>query len=137
MLNPLRTAEKYTTLECAIYDVDIKDGVATIQNFAVQTDKLAIVTWGKLNFENERLDLSIQAAPREGIGISLGSVANSFLKLGGTIKSPQLQISKTASVAAGAAVVTGGLSLVAKGLWDRVKAQGDICKDLESDRENE
>jgi hypothetical protein len=28
----------------------------------------------------------------------------------------------------GAAVATGGLSLLAKSLWDRVKAQGDICK---------
>jgi hypothetical protein len=30
----------------------------------------------------------------------------------------------------GAAVATGGLSLLAKSMWDRVKAQGDICKDL-------
>jgi hypothetical protein len=30
----------------------------------------------------------------------------------------------------GAAVATGGLSLLAKGLWDRAKASADICEDL-------
>jgi hypothetical protein len=33
----------------------------------------------------------------------------------------------------GAAVATGGLSLLAKSMWDRVKAQSDICKDLRNE----
>ena len=127
-LNPLRTAEEYTTVECAIYGVGIKDGVATIQDFAVQTDRIAIAARGKLNFESERLDLYIQAAPREGMGISFGGVANSILKLGGTIKNPQLELSRTAPVMAGAAVASGGLALVAKSLWESVTARVDICK---------
>ncbi len=129
-LNPLRTAEEYTTLECGIYVVDVEDGVATIENLAIQTDKITFVTKGSVNFGTEQLSLSVQAKPREGLGISIGGVANSFLKLGGTLQSPRLQIDPTASVAAtGAAVATGGLSLIAKGLWDRVTAESDICKD--------
>ena len=130
ILNPLRTAQQYTTLECAIYSIDIKDGVATIENLAIQSDKLTIVTRGSVNFGSEQLNFSVQATPREGLGISIGGVANSFLKLGGTLQSPKLQLDPTGSVATtGAAVATGGLSLLAKGLWDRVKAQSDICKD--------
>ena len=134
-LNPLRTAEGHTTLECGIYGVDVKDGVATIENLAIQTDKITFVIKGTVNFGTEHLSLSVQAKPREGLGISIGGVANSFLKLGGTLQSPRLQIDPTASVTAtGAAVATGGLSLIAKGLWDRVTAQSDICRDLEPEQ---
>ena len=137
-LNPLQKVREYTTLDCAIFDVEIKDGVATIENIALQSDRLAVVARGKVNLGSERLNVSIQATPREGLGISIGGIANSFLKLGGTLRSPKLQLDPTGSMTTiGAAVATGSLSLVAEGLWNRVKAQGDICKDLESDRENE
>ena len=86
---------------------------------------------GRVNFKNEKLDLAMRAAPREGLGISLGGVANSFLRLGGTLQNPRLQIDPTSSVTTtGAAVATGGLSLLAQGLWNRVRASADICKNL-------
>ena len=131
-LNPLQTEEEYTTLQCATYVVDVVDGLATIQNFAIQTDRMATIAKGSIDFEDEKLDLSMRASPREGLGISIGSVANSFFKLGGTLQDPKLQIDTASSVATtGAAVATAGLSIVAKGLWDRVRAQTDICEDLE------
>jgi uncharacterized protein involved in outer membrane biogenesis len=136
-LNPTRKPEEHIVLECGTYGVEVKDGVATIQYFAVQTDRMAIVTRGELNFKDERLNLSIQAAPRQGIGVSISAIPNSLLKLGGTLRRPQLEISSTAAVAAGAAVATGGLSLVATSLWSRVAARADICKDLQSDRKSE
>lgn len=130
-LNPLATTQEYSTLDCAIYDIGIKDGIATIENIALQTGKMAVIVRGNVNMGSERLNLSLQATPREGLGISIGTVTNSFLKLGGTLRSPQLQLDPTGSMTTtGAAVATGGLSLLAKGLWDRVKAQGDICKKL-------
>ena len=33
-------------------------------------------------------------------------------------------------ITGGAAVVTGGLSLLAKGLWDRLSKSGDACKQM-------
>jgi len=129
-LNPLKKKEAYTTVECALYDVNIENGVATIQNLAIQSDVLTILAFGNVNFGNEVLSLSVRATPREGIGISIGGVANSFLKLGGTLKKPQLQIDPTASVTTtGVAIATGGISLLARGLWDRMSASNDICKD--------
>lgn len=133
-LNPLRTAEEHMMLECGIYEVNIEDGVATIKTLAIQTNKMTIVNRGTVNFGNEQLSLTVQATPREGLGISIGGVANSFLKLGGTLQSPRLQIDPTTSLTAtGAAVATGGLSLVAKGLWDRLNAQSDMCEDHEDE----
>lgn len=132
-LSPLRSAKEPMTVQCAIHDIDIKDGVATIENSALQTDRLTIVARGTVNFSNERLGLSVRATPREGLGISISSVAASFMKVGGTLQRPQMKIDSTASITTGgAAVATGGLSLVATGLWNRIKAQSDICKDRKS-----
>lgn len=129
-LNPMHAKDEYRILECGIFDFDFTDGVVTIESLAVQTDKMTYVVVGGLNFQDERIRLSFKASPREGFGISIGSVANSFVRLGGTLQKPQLQLDTASSVTTtGAAVATGGLSLLAKGLWDRAKAEADICKD--------
>ena len=128
-LNPLKQEQKYREFDCGIYDVDIVAGVATIKDVAIQTGTMTVIVAGNVELESEKIDLAIRAKPREGLGISLGGVANSFLKLGGSLKKPVLQIDPGGSiVAGGAAVATGGLSLLAKGLFDRVSAVADICE---------
>ena len=131
-LNPLASQDEFAYLECSIYRVGIENGMATIETFAVQMDRMRIFVRGSANLNDEKLDISFRIVPREGIGVSLGSVANSFFKLGGTMNEPQFKIDPTASVTTtGAAIATGGLSLLAKGLWDRMSVQSDICKELE------
>jgi hypothetical protein len=131
-LNPAQKPEEFTNLDCGVYTIDVVDGLATFENFAMQTKRIAFVARGNINFKNEEINLTMNASPREGLGISIGNMANSFLKFGGTLMDPKLELDPTASVATtGAAAATGGLSLLAKGLWDRLKAQGDICKDLQ------
>ena len=128
-LNPLRRARDFQLLECGIYDVSVKDGLATIDNFIIQTDAMTTVATGEINLRNERLEIAFRAKPREGLGISLGTVANQLLEVRGTLKSPRVGVDagRTATTT-GAAVATGGLSLLARGLWDRLSAEGDICK---------
>jgi uncharacterized protein involved in outer membrane biogenesis len=128
MLNPLRRAREFQLLECGIYDVSVEDGLAKIDNFIIQTDSMTTVASGEVNLRNERLEIAFRAKPREGLGISLGTVANRLLEVGGTLKDPRIRVDagRTATTA-GAAVATGGLSLLARGLWDRLSAEGDIC----------
>jgi hypothetical protein len=133
ILNPTRKSQNYMNLECIIYDVGIENGVASVDNFALQTDKVTMLAKGNVDFESEALSISMRAKPREGIGISIGGVANSFLRLGGTLQDPKLQVDAASSVTTtGAAVATGGLSLLARGLWDRATAQIDICKNQDA-----
>ena len=137
-LNPLKTEQKYREFDCGIYDVDVVAGVATIANFAVQTSTMTVMVAGSVKLDTETIDLAIRAKPREGLGISLGGVANSFLKLGGTLRNPVLEIDPEGTlVTGGVAVATGGLSLLAKGLFDRVSAEADICKPKSADEEIE
>lgn len=130
-VNPLSKSRDYNNLECAVYRANIKNGLLTIDNIAAQTDRVTLIASGQLNFATEQLDVSLRTKTREGIGVSLGGVANSFLKLGGTLKNPGIEINPASSVTTGGiAVATGGLSLLARGLWDRVSAEADMCKEL-------
>ncbi len=131
-LNPLSREKPYTSLECGYYEVAIADGVADVTDLRVQTDDMMLVGDGRVTLEDEALDLSVRAKPREGFGISLGGVANSFVKLGGTLASPELHLDAAAgATTTGAAMATGGLSLIARGLWDRVSAANDICAPID------
>lgn len=137
-INPLSTRRTYTNLDCGILDVDVEDGIATLKNVAIQTDRLTIVGSGEINLGNERLRLSVRTKPREGIGVSVGGVVNSFMRVRGTIKEPSIELDPTSSVTTtGAAVATGGLSLLARGLWDRLSAEADMCKSLPRTRREE
>jgi uncharacterized protein involved in outer membrane biogenesis len=129
-LNPLAESEPYAQLECSIIDVNIESGVATIDELVAQLDSLVIVGSGNVNLDSEELDLTIRTKTREGLGLSLGGVVNSLLAVGGTINEPALNIDPAGSVTtAGAAVATGGLSVLAKGMWDRLSAEADICSE--------
>lgn len=127
-VNPLAEARTYATLECGIFEIDITDGIADIEEFALQSDRLTLVSSGNVDFGTEALDLTLSTKSREGLGLSVGGVANSFIKVGGTLKDPSIGMDAAGSVTtAGAAVATGGLSILAKSLWDRVSSEIDIC----------
>ena len=127
-LNPLAEARPSTRLDCGVYDIDIADGVANIEELAVQTERLTILSSGNVNLGTEAIDVSLSTKSREGLGLSIGSVANSFLKLSGTLNQPSVNLDAAGSVGTtGAAVATGGLSVLARGLFDRLSAEADIC----------
>jgi len=136
-LNPMREEQGYREFDCGIYHVNIIDGIATSEKLAVQTGTMTVLVVGNLDFNTEKLDFVIRAKPREGLGISVGGAINSFLKLGGTLRNPKLQIDPKGTVVSGSvAVATGGLSLLAKGLFDRLSAEVDICAQDEAVNEN-
>ena len=55
-----------------------------------------------------------------------------YVKLGGTLANPRLILDPAgAAVSGGAAVATGGLSILAGSMWDRwIATSGDPCKRL-------
>lgn len=132
-INPLETNRRRTRVDCGIYDVSIVDGLAILDRVAVQTDGLQAVVSGSVNLKDERLNLAFRTKPREGLGITIGTVANSFLTVRGTLKQPRVVVDpKSSMTATGAAVATGGLSLVARSLWNRVSAEESICGEQEA-----
>jgi hypothetical protein len=132
LINPLYKERPYINFECGIFEIDIVDGVATTETLAVQTDRMSVILDGDINFDSEKLNFRVQATPRKGLGLSIGGVVNQFIKIGGTLRKPQVGIDPVSSATTtGVAVATAGLSLLAKGLWDRAAAEKSICKELQ------
>jgi uncharacterized protein involved in outer membrane biogenesis len=132
VINPMYKEVPHTNVQCGIFEIDIVDGVATTETLAVQTDRMSIILNGNVAFDSEKLDFAVQTTPRKGLGLSIGGVVNQLIKIGGTMRKPQIGIDPVSSATTtGVAVATAGLSLLAKGLWDRAAAEKSICEELQ------
>lgn len=129
-LNPFAAQDPYTQLECTIARVDIVDGQATVRPVLMQTEKVAIVASGKVDLHTEALRFDFNTRPRRGIGITAGMFANPFIEIAGTLANPKLGVGSKGAVAGGAAAATGGLTVLAQGLVDRVLGQQDLCQQV-------
>jgi len=121
-VNPLRNTEPYTQVQCAVINVPIRKGVITVdRTAAVETDQVGVAMAGTVNLGDETLDLSIRPQAKKGLAVSVGGLAN-LVKVKGTLANPEVgvDVAGAASTAAqiGIGVMTGGLSLLAKGLFD-------------------
>jgi uncharacterized protein involved in outer membrane biogenesis len=124
-LNPFAAQDPYTKLDCVVSRVDLVDGQATISPVLMQSEKVTVVAQGKVDLHTEALTLQFNTRPRKGIGISPGMFTNPFIELAGTLASPRLGVSATGAAAAAA---TGGMTVLAQGLWDRLRGEQDLCK---------
>jgi uncharacterized protein involved in outer membrane biogenesis len=128
-LNPFTKNEPYTTLECSVTAVEMQDGVARIEPLALRSDKMVILAKGQIDFETERLRVDWATKPRKGVGLSAGSIANQYVRLGGTLSKPAITVSPLkAAGEAGATVMTGGLWLLYKSVFNRVTAERKVCE---------
>lgn len=131
MINPLSENERASNLVCGVLNFDISDGVATAdKGIALQTTKVNVLGSGIIDLETEAIDFRAKPRAREGLGISLSQLGEGVY-VGGTIANPRPATDlkaalKTAGVV-GAAVATGGLSVLAQGLFDRSFHTSDPC----------
>jgi uncharacterized protein involved in outer membrane biogenesis len=128
-LNPLAKDEEYSNWDCSIFSLDITSGEADINGFLLQGEKLMIVGGGDIDFNTEELNIEFNTKPREGVGISASSIVSPFVKLKGTFASPSIALDKKGAIlSGGAAVATGGLSLLVQSMAGRATAEGDQCE---------
>lgn len=133
-LNPFMASDPTTDLDCAVVNLNIKNGQVEIdKSIALETTKISIVADGKVDLINEKLDISFTPKARQGVGLNVGSLVK-FLKVGGTLDSPKPVVSATGvlktGVAVGAALSTGGATLLADGLTGMATA-GAACDNAE------
>ncbi len=114
-------AAMYTTPETVIEDY------GKLLKLANYQDALAPGTQTLL-----KINLSWTAKPRRGLGLSASSITNQYLKLSGTLSKPRVTVKPLkATATTTAAVGTAGLSLLAKGFWDRFTSTKRVCKNAE------
>jgi len=133
-VNPFVTREPYTNISCFTAFAEIVDGVTQIDPGTVmQTDKLDMFAGGNIDLNTEQIQLRFDTTARKGIGVSVGDFINPFVGVSGTLASPGLGVNpKSATFEGGFAVATGGLSIVAKGLFSRWLGNKDPCALLET-----
>jgi len=131
-INPFRKTDTHTDFECIIVPLSVVDGVVTgAPSIFASTDKIRFVIQGSVNLKSEELRIGVRSTPRRIVSFSAAELVNPYLQLIGTLSSPRLAVDETGVlITGGAAVATGGLSLLAKGLWDRLSKSGDACKQM-------
>ena len=128
-LNPFTTRQTETQLECAVARLDLADGIVTLEPFAIRSDRMTTVGGGTLDLTTEKLRFDWITKPRRGLGISASALTNPYIRLGGTLSKPAIAVKPIeATVSTGAAVATMGLTIVARGLWDRMTAERQVCQ---------
>jgi len=135
-LNPFRKSSPETLFECGIVVAGAENGKVAVEPIAVVTDKLTIIGHGRIDLETEGINLVWTLKPRKGVGITASSIANPYIKLGGTLSSPSLEAKPLqAAASTGAAVATAGLTILFRGVYDRITAEKKVCvKALEEAR---
>lgn len=132
-LNPLAKSDDTTQMSCAVARFTIKGGIATAdRGIAVETAKVDVVGAGTVNLGTEAIDIGVTPRARDGLGLSLGGQLAGVTRLGGTLARPSLAIDEIGTVrtaaSMGAAVATGGLSLLGELLYDKVTADDFPCR---------
>jgi hypothetical protein len=128
-VNPFSKTDPYTSVECAVILLHFDDGVISGKPAWVQqTDKLRIFANTTIDLKTEKLDGDFKTVPIKGLGISLSSLVNPYIKLTGTLAKPSVILDPGGVlVEGGIAVATAGLSILAKSFKDRFLSDKDPC----------
>jgi uncharacterized protein involved in outer membrane biogenesis len=130
-VNPGDQSDDFTALKCGVVKFDVKKGIATTERgIAAETERMNVTGSGTVDFKTEKLDIAIRTEPREGVGLSASSLAG-LVRVGGTLADPTPEVDAVGASKVGAsavaAVATGGLSLLAQGLYSRASADEAPC----------
>jgi hypothetical protein len=128
-INPFRTTDPYTTFSCVIIPLEIVNGVVSgAPSTLISTDKMHMALTSVIDLKSEGLELNIRTTPRRGISISAGELLNPYIKIIGTLAAPRMAVDERGVLlTGGAAVATGGLTLLASAVWDRLRRSQDRC----------
>ncbi len=128
-LNPFRKTSPSTAVECGVAAAVIEGGKMVVEPIAFRTDKTTVVGHGKLDLGTEGIDLAWTLKSRRGV-LGKGSIANPYIRLGGTLASPRLEVNPLAAMAStGAAVSTLGMTTLFRGIYNRITAEKKVCVD--------
>ncbi len=132
MIDPGFAAREKTVMSCMVVRVPISKGMANIDDsIAMETNVLNLVVDGDVNLKTEELDLGIGTQPH-GVGTGLAESTAGLVRIGGTLGDPSVGVSLLgagkAAVRVGAAIATGGLSLVGDAVLNQATKDAHPCQ---------
>jgi uncharacterized protein involved in outer membrane biogenesis len=135
-LNPFAKEDPFMKLDCTIARADIVNGEATVKPVMIQTEKVTITAHGNIDLRTEKLLIEFNTRPRKGIGVSPGMFTNPLIRLEGTLTSPRIGVGAKGVASGALAAATGGATVVAGGLVDRMAGEKDLCKETLAEAAN-
>ena len=130
-LNPFSEKKTRTDIECVAVHFKGSEGkFVSKDGIALETEQTKIIGTGNIDIGKEEFLLGVSPIARTGVGINVGAAA-SLVRLGGSFSKPKIVADPagmfTSGLSTGAAIYTGGLSLLAQGLLKRAIYAGSAC----------
>src|SRR5690606_31004348 len=101
--------DRQITLNCAAADFNVSDGLMETEGFIIDTEDAVINVDGRINLDDEKLDLKINPQSK---GLRVLSLRGP-LYVDGTMKDPSVGIDKATLLRGGGALALGAVALPA------------------------
>ncbi|MDH3901658.1 MAG: AsmA family protein [Xanthomonadales bacterium] len=121
-----------TEFSCIAANLQISDGlVTTSPAIAFTTQKVGVITKGKVNLKTEEMKLNFNSTPTNALQINPGEMFYPYVLISGTLANPAVGVDPgKAALHGGAAIATLGVSVLAKGLIDRAGNTAPVCEEI-------
>lgn len=121
-------------LACAAARLPFQSGLAEGEGIVgARSDVSQLLTRGNINLRDQTLDLHGRLRARSGVNLGVSTFA-SEVKITGQVVKPEMSLDEADVVGVvarvGAAIFTGGLSVVATSLWDGANPESDPCQQV-------
>jgi uncharacterized protein involved in outer membrane biogenesis len=132
LILPKSDKEDDLDLTCAAAIFKITDGlVETDPALAFTTSRITLVSKGTLDLKTEEMRFNFNATPNNALKLSASELFNPYILVGGTLSKPAVGLDPAKVILhGGAAIGTAGLSILAKGLLDRISTAMPICEEM-------
>ena len=130
VLPALKDQQRDRQVECTVLAARVRRGLVEFDpGFIIRTERVDLSARGEVNLRDERVAIRFDNQARKGLGISAASIVNPYVQITGTLAKPAIGLDVAGSaIAGGAAVATGGLTVLAKPLYGRFLARKNPCE---------
>lgn len=119
-------------IDCQAIFAEIEQGrVRTSPAIVLRTEHVVALAAGEIDMASEKLDFTFETTPLKGLGVSVSDFVSPFTRLTGTLGAPQIVLDPTSRPGESvAALVTGGLTVVIKGIWKSWFGSRKVCEKI-------
>jgi len=132
LILPKKDSKDDLDLTCAAAIIKITNGMMeTDPAFAFTTRDITLVAKGTLDLKTEKMKFNFNATPNQALKISASELFNPYILVGGTLSKPAVGLDPAkVLIHGGAAIGTAGISVLAKGLIDRISTTIPLCEEM-------
>lgn len=136
IVNPFDRQAQNMEIECGVIGFVVRGGRAVAdKSIVIKGSRLLIIGEGEIDLGTERLALVMRPKAQEGIGLSTSGLVK-FIGVGGTLSAPEYRTDPKGllmtGASIGAAVASGGMSLLLQNMFDRLTTGGKECARVEA-----